>query len=310
MDFSEDEADIQDMTLSYTGLEMLDVKIGHHRPPVGFERNTSSNHNMLIERAVPTNLFSANRKIGASASTKAQDYVIGFGVFNEDAGSNNNNNRGEDLSFDSRIAGNLFGLFDIDEDDILHVGLGHSYQKPSDEVRYRARPGIGDGSRFIDTGIINDVDTINVVNAELVTVFDSLSFQGEYFNTAVDRKSTNANFSGYYAQMGYFLTGEKRDYNRSSGLFSRTNVLEDFSMEKGGYGAWELLARFDSTDLSDASAGILGGELDLYTLGLNWYLNKNVRLMSNIIVVDSDENAATLPNDDPTIFKLRAQWDF
>ncbi len=310
IDFAEDESDIQDMTVTYTGLDEVNITVGHHRPPVGFERNTSSNHNMIIERAVATNLFASNRKLGASISTKAEDYIVAVGVYNQDAGGGSDNQPGDDLSIDSRAAANVLGLLDIDEENILHVGLGYSYQDPSDDVRYRARPGIADGARYIDTGVIDDVETINIVTAELVGVFDSFSFQSEYFHSSVDQQSADADFSGYYVQAGYFLTGETRNYNRKTGLFGRTRVLEDFNLNNGGVGAWEVMARFDSTDLNDPGAGISGGALDLYTLGINWYLRKNVRLMGNVILVDSDENAATAPNDDPTIFKIRAQWDF
>lgn len=310
MDFSEDEADIQDMTLTYTGFERFDITAGHHRPPVGFERNTSSNHNMFIERATSTNLFSANRKIGLSTASKAENYIISAGMFNEDAGGSNSD-QGEDLSLDARAAANILGLYDDTQEHVFHLGLGYSYQKPSDTLRYRARPGVGDGSRFIDTGILNDVDTANIINAELVGVFGALSFQGEYFATLLDRsRNPDAMFDGYYAQAGYFLTGETRNYDGTSGLFKRTSVLDDFSHSGHGIGAWEVVARYDNTNLSDVDAGITGGNLDLYTLGLNWYLNKNVRIMNNLILVDSDENAATVPDDDPTIFKMRAQWDF
>ncbi|MEM7618687.1 MAG: porin [Pseudomonadota bacterium] len=308
MDFSEDEADIQDMTLTYTGLKSVNLTVGHHRPPVGFERNTSSNHNMMIERAVSTNLFSANRRIGASVATKAENYSLAVGVYNEDAGADDD--EGEDFSIDSRLSANLLGLYDEDNEDVFHVGFGHSFQVPDGDVRYRARPGIGDGARFVDTGVIDDVDTINIMNAELVGVFGPLSFQSEYFITALSRESEDARLDGYYGQIGYFLTGETRNYDGASGLFKRTRVLDDFSMKSSGAGAWELLARYDHTNLNDLGSGLSGGKLDLYTVGLNWYLNKNVRLMGNVIMVNSDENAATAANDDPTIFKMRAQWDF
>ena len=39
----------------------------------------------------------------------------------------------------------------------------------------------------------------------------------------------------------------------------------------------ELAARFDHIDLEDGD--ISGGEADRITLALNWYLNRNVRMM-------------------------------
>ncbi|MFA7593686.1 MAG: porin, partial [Thiohalobacteraceae bacterium] len=52
---------------------------------------------------------------------------------------------------------------------------------------------------------------------------------------------------------------------------------------------------------------VTGGEMDNWTLGVNYYMNANARLMFNYIGVDTDDNA---DNDDPGIFLMRAQLDF
>ena len=44
-----------------------------------------------------------------------------------------------------------------------------------------------------------------------------------------------------------------------------------------------------------------------WTLGVNYYMNANARLMFNYVVVDTDDNAG---NDDPSVFLMRAQVDF
>jgi phosphate-selective porin len=45
------------------------------------------------------------------------------------------------------------------------------------------------------------------------------------------------------------------------------------------------------------------------TLGLNWYLRDNARLMFNYVDVDTDDKAV-VANDDPKVMTVRAQWDF
>jgi phosphate-selective porin OprO/OprP len=46
-----------------------------------------------------------------------------------------------------------------------------------------------------------------------------------------------------------------------------------------GWGAWQLGIRYDHADLNDA--GINGGVLDGATLGLNWFLNPNMKIQWN-----------------------------
>ena len=154
-------------------------------------------------------------------------------------------------------------------------------------------------------------DTVNVYNAELGAVLGPITFQGEYFNTEVNRNGGNADadFDGYFAQVGWFLTGESRPYKASTGKFGRVKPNSPFSLTGGGTGAWEIVGAYGNTDLNDAGAGITGGEADTATLGVNWHLSDRVRLMANVVDIDTDSNAS-VTNDDPTLYNFRAQWDF
>jgi phosphate-selective porin OprO/OprP len=58
--------------------------------------------------------------------------------------------------------------------------------------------------------------------------------------------------------------------------------------EDSGWGAWELGARFSTVNLNShvipglgqaATGGVYGGQRTIYTLGLNWFPNDNVRFM-------------------------------
>jgi len=64
------------------------------------------------------------------------------------------------------------------------------------------------------------------------------------------------------------------------------------------WGAWEVAARYSDLDLnwneglpgmacSAAFTGcVRGGEEKIVTLGLNWYLSNNIRLMFDYLIVD------------------------
>ena len=147
-------------------------------------------------------------------------------------------------------------------------------------LRFRGRTGAHFGPRPIDTqGIL--AESAFVYNLELAGVFDKAWFQGEYFSADVDSASLgDPRFDGYFVQAGFFLTEDFRRYTTSRGAFDRQMPGRNFGKD-GGKGAWEIAARYSSTDLNDAA--VAGGELDGLTIGLNWYLNPATRLMVDLV---------------------------
>jgi phosphate-selective porin OprO/OprP len=86
-------------------------------------------------------------------------------------------------------------------------------------------------------------------------------------------------FSGY-AEIGYFLTGETRGYK--GGKWDRTKVLHPF--DKGGWGAIQLNARADYTDLQDSvgAGAITPGSLNFANGG------KQLGLEASLIWLPTD----------------------
>jgi len=309
IDFAEEGVNFKEVTLTYTGLESADIKIGHQKPSVGMEQNTSSNYLMLIERSATTNAFTRDQEIGINVLGGGNNWSLAAGIFNEDAG-NDDTGEDEDVTFDVRGSVNALALADPETSNVLHLGAGISHRRSTGNVRFSAKPA-GDGDRIIDTGNFGSVDDVNIFGLEAAAVFGPFSFQSEYFKADVSRSGGNADadFDGYYAQAGWIITGESRPYKGKTGNFSRIKPKSPFSLKNGGMGAWEVLARFENTDLNDTSSGIMGGELNNTSVGVNWHLNNNARLMANVIDVDTDSNAV-VADDDPTVFNFRAQWDF
>ena len=83
------------------------------------------------------------------------------------------------------------------------------------------------------------------------------------------------------------ITGESHRYNMATASYQTPRPYVPFS-SGGGWGAWELAMRYSHTDLN-SNAGVLGststansirgGEQNIVTVGLNWYLNANLRLL-------------------------------
>ena len=90
-------------------------------------------------------------------------------------------------------------------------------------------------------------------------------------------------FEGGYAQAGYVLTGEAMPTMPATASYGGIKPANPFSLDGGGWGAWEIAgtrsARSTSTISSRTANGVAGGRQTIYTAALNWYVNGNVRFM-------------------------------
>lgn len=307
-DFANEDTNFRDVYIAYSGLGFADLTVGNFKPPMGLEQATSSNDISFIERSAVTNALTRGHVLGAGLSSGGDDWSLAGGVFNEDAGTNNGTDD-EALSFEARATTDLLR----DSDNVLHIGGGASWRKPnsvSNALTLSAPPaGISSTTNLLSTGAINNVDNNIVSGAEAAAAFGPVLLQGEYLRMDIERPSTSPSFDGWYAQAGWLLTGESRPYKGDEGVFGRIKPENPFSLKAGGWGAFELLGRYDTLDLNDANAGINGGELRQYTAAANWYLRDNLRLMLNYAVVDSEDNPVDA-DDDPHVINLRTQVDF
>ncbi|MFM7074202.1 MAG: OprO/OprP family phosphate-selective porin, partial [Planctomycetota bacterium] len=216
----------------------------------------------------------------------------------------------------------------------LHFGAGHFYNNPPrDTVNFRsipeiyigengpgvvgtsgqAAPGAFNGTPFFaQTGPLA-VSQYNVFGGELLWVRGPLSLQSEAMVTFVQQSNGGeATLPGAYAQVGYFLTGEHRPYDRKAGAIDRVIPHENFFRVRTdhgtsmGTGAWEVAARVSWLDLEDQA--VRGGTLMDGTLGVNWYLNPYSKLVFNYVhsVPDPSNAGASSMN----AFAVRAQLDF
>lgn len=173
-------------------------------------------------------------------------------------------------------------------------------------------------SNFFDPsrGGVADVNDIGLLGLESAMVYGPLSFQAEYFHSAVDRSSSpEANFNGAYGFVSYFLTGEHRPYNRQTGVWDRVKPNENFFRVRTGegdvctgMGAWEVVYRYSLLDLNDGL--VQGGFVRDHTLGLNWYLNPYTRLMWNYVNSHVDRTVNNVDEGTMDIFEMRFAIDF
>jgi len=180
---------------------------------------------------------------------------------------------------------------------VVHLAASVEYRDMNggSDYRVRSRPESALGRYLVDTGLLGDVDQTVAFGAEGAVMYGPFSVQGEYMRVALDRSSSpNPDFDGWYVLGSWVLTGESRSYSRSRAVFSGV-------VPKRPWGAVELAARYSTLDLIDS--GVYGGSENDVTVGLNWYIRENLRLMFNHVHVDSRPAAGG--SDDPDIFQFR-----
>jgi phosphate-selective porin OprO/OprP len=219
----------------------------------------------------------------------------------------------------------------------------------SEALRFRERPEIRvDGTRLIDTGNIA-AQTGDMIAFDMEGNWQNFYMEGEWAQFKMDRECGSSlavanqpictssravidhpTFTGWTVGGSWVLTGETKVY--TAGTYVASALAETqagygapipsrpFSLDGGSWGAWELTARYSDTDLgwhqtqaasTTQLAGINGGRQRIMALGVNWYLNRNVRMILDDNIVQISKGTAALPDRDSQDFNvvgLRIQY--
>jgi phosphate-selective porin OprO/OprP len=307
VDFADDEVDLGDVYLEYLGWYPFRIRIGQIKEPFSLEEQTSSRHLTFMERALPNEL-APGRSLGVGLQRFGTDWTLAAGVFAQSL----NKAADEDVDQGWGVSARATYAPLYSETRLLHLGLSGAYRNVNegDYLRFDSRPEAHKSVLdFLDTGKkkINRAESLSRLGVELAATWGALSLQGEYIQAVVDQRwgEPTLDFSGWYLQGSWFLTGESRNYRPQKGAFGGVSP-------RHFHGAWEIALRVSELDLNDEN--ITGGRERNYTLGLNWYLNPNVRLMANYIKADFDdsarENGELDSGSDLDILQMRVQAEF
>ncbi|WP_279244604.1 OprO/OprP family phosphate-selective porin [Candidatus Litorirhabdus singularis] len=245
------------------------LSIGKQKEPISMERLMGLVHMPMQERTAAGDALLPARNTGLIWSGNAFQRDVSWAVSAFMPGLDPEADIGMSESPTSYVA-RLTGVPYESEDtsDLVHLGLGVRYTDAVAELRYASEPEFNQAPIFIDTDefTANEVYTYNL---EASWRRGPLWLMGEYLYQDIKAPALDApGLSSYYIQAAYTLTGERREYNRRSGVFRPLQLAR--SVNQFGWGTWELAARFSSADFDDGE--INGGELDIYSLGLNWWL--------------------------------------
>ncbi len=307
-------AEFKDVYMELRNIPFVgNLRIGQFKSPFCLEYMTSSKYDTFMERGLNTEL-APRRNTGFMLYDHELDERMTWAAniyrTADDFGDSQGNSSTEGgYSFAGRVTG--LPWYKDNGKMLIHTGLSYNYQNAfENKLEFDTEAETDFTEKFVSTGEFTD-DYAHLYNLELALVFGSFSFQTEYtfvdVNTTGSISGQDPDFTGFYVYGSYFLTGENRRYDKKDGEFSRIRPNNNFIWGEG-LGAIELAARYSEIDLSDNN--IEGGRLNDVTLGLNWYLNPNTRVMLNYVHADLDLSNTNIKNANADIASIRFQIDF
>jgi phosphate-selective porin OprO/OprP len=301
---------IENAYLSYTGFKpfggRLAIEGGIMDLPYTLDEATSSNDIVFMERA-SSGIIAQNIAAGDFRSTFGARwytdrvwlgaYVTGptTGAIHS-ASSLNPNGTSEQVGAMARAAaqvveGNGYS-FHLGGDAEWLIRAPRNEITGAQTLTLSDRPELRiDPTTLISTNALAGVSGAQVYSVEAAGTYGPLFAQGEYFWYNVDRNNLpvplpSTKFTGGYVQASYALTGESRKYNPASASYGGIVPNHPFALTGQDWGAWEIGGRVSMMNLNDqigTANGVAGGKQLVYTVALNWYVNRNVRFMFDFL---------------------------
>jgi phosphate-selective porin OprO/OprP len=298
----------KDVWLSYNNKNDLGkwfIKVGQHRVPFGHATISSSKYKPLMRRPLFGDGPQTSRAVGIAYRQNANRWFFHTGVFIPALGTGSDET-GEGttdrMTYALRIGGQPFFK---DKTHLIHTAISYQHEEFNGDafsnIDNSLLSHVGDADALVANFGTNTNDS-NAYDIELISVWGPFHGVFEYVAWDVSDPDGDANLSAWAVDVGWFLTGESMKYK--AGAFS--GIKPKAPIGKGGWGAWQIAARLENMDLTDGN--IIGGEADVFTVGLNWHLTSNTRLMANYgTVLDFNRNGFADDGGEPSVFQMRAQ---
>jgi len=295
---------------------------GQFKVPFSFEELTSSRFIDFVERSVVNNLVPA-RDVGAMIHGSLFGGMVDYaaGIFN--GAGQNNPELNDSKDYAGRLLVRPFRFAGISPLEKLHIA-GHFTQGDQD---VHPAPTAGNSlrgrtdARFVYFPVIPTRGDRVRYGGEVVYAYGPFGLYGEYVKTEEERNlgPGGSNLGdlegqGWYVAGTFFVTGEEK-------VHARAPKVKPMNPRTGDLGALELVARYAQLDFD--SSGTLPGpspsgggkaganKVDALTVGFNWYLSSNVRLMVNFVQNWFDNDRMTpITNEDTSweILSRLALW--
>jgi phosphate-selective porin OprO and OprP len=309
-DFGQGNARLFDGYLNARLWPEAQLRVGKYKPPVGLERLQSATDLLFVERGLPTNLV-PNRDVGTQVWGDLFDGAASYavGVFNgvPDLGNGDlDNNDGKD--FNGRLFAHPFKNTGFAPLQGLGIGLSGTYGRQTGSVSSPNLPAYLTQDQLTFFRYRSDGTTAGTAVAD--GEHSRWSPQGYYYfgpfgllseyvwsTQGVKRNKVHATLDhrAWQVQLSYVLTGEDSSYRGVS-------PAHPFDPTTGQWGAFQLAARYGELHVDDDAFPVFANPASAarrdhsWGIGLNWYLNRNLRFMLNY--EESDFTGGEVNNGD------------
>lgn len=266
-------------------VDNVTVKGGNFIVPFNSEDLQSSNTITFAERSIASSL-APGFGLGGSVSAYGKRWSASAGYFTDAL----DNDDGRSVERGKGVAGRVSLLPIKSRAAIVHLGFSGERRtfKSTESIGFSADPGSQFAPRLMSSGTIGDLDKLTGWNGEAAVSFGPVLIQGQATGLKLDRTiGSNLNFNGQTIQASWLVTGGRYNYSNSQGLFNGPGMRK-------GRGAVELAARYSRLDLTDDT--VVGGNGRALTVGANWYIIRNLRIMA-----DYTDSQVDFPGTAPTI---------
>jgi phosphate-selective porin OprO/OprP len=322
-DFGEGRTVLQDGYIEARFTPAFKLRGGKFKPPVGLERLQSATEILFVERAFPTNLV-PNRDLGIQLSGDVANGTVSYavGVFNgvvDGGNGDGDTNDGKDVAARlfftpfAKSAGPLKNLgFGVagstgDQEGTLAAPGLPSFRTPGQQTFFSYRADAtaagtvlpdGERTRFSPQGYF---------------YYGPFGLLAEYVRSSQDvirgTVAETLDNDAWQVAGSWVLTGGEPTYKS-------VNPKKVFDRAAHTYGAVEIAARYSELQIDEdafplfANPASSASSAKAWAVGLNWYLNKNLRWMLDYERTTFEGGAASGDREDESIVFNRFQVSF
>ena len=321
-DFGGSTVQMLDAYVNYRYRPELQFQAGKFKPPVGLEQLQSDPVTLFNERSLVSDLL-PNRDIGAElrgdlfggAASYAAGIFDGASDYNSTTANADTDNT---KAFVGRIFLQPWKPSGVNALKGFGFGVGGSYESDRNGAS-GLTPGYktdGQQTFFAYTSGVAANGAHWRISPQTYYYYGPFGLMGEYAisdqqvsngKETADLQNTAWDISG-----GWVLTGEDAGY---SGVTPR----HPFDPRNGQWGAWQLVARYAALDVDDAAfpkfanPKTSASAARAWSVGINWYLNKNIRAnagFSRTMFTGGNGTGATVTRQPENVLFTRLQLAF